>query len=65
MSLHPIDNYLHEHILKNIVNNDSVVLDTFMGTGSIGVACKKLECNYIGIELEHTYFKIAEERINT
>lgn len=59
----PID--LHEHILKNIVNNDSVVLDTFMGTGSIGVACKKLECNYIGIELEHTYFKIAEERINT
>ena len=56
----PID--LHEHILKNIVKNDSVVLDTFMGTGSIGVACKNIGCKYIGIELDDTYFKVAEER---
>lgn len=55
---------LHEHILKNIVNKNGVVLDTFMGTGSIGVACKNLELNYIGVEMDHNYFKIAEQRIN-
>ncbi|MAC34955.1 MAG: hypothetical protein CME38_15345 [Haliea sp.] len=57
----PID--LHKHILKNIVDKDKVVLDTFMGTGSIGVACKELGCKYIGMELEPEYYKIAKERI--
>ena len=57
----PVD--LHEHILKNIVNDESVVLDTFMGTGSIGVACKKLGCKYIGMELEPSYYEVAMERI--
>jgi len=54
---------LHKHILKNIVDENKVVLDTFMGTGSIGVACKELGCKYIGMELESEYFKIAMERI--
>lgn len=57
----PVD--LHKHILENIVNENSVVLDCFAGTGSIGVACKELGCKYIGIELEPIYFKIAEERL--
>ena len=34
-----------------------------MGTGSIGVACKELGCDYIGIELEPEYFKIAENKL--
>jgi site-specific DNA-methyltransferase (adenine-specific) len=55
---------LHEHILANMVTKHSVVLDTFMGTGSIGVACKNLGCKYIGIEIEPSYFKIAYNRIN-
>ena len=58
----PVD--LHIHILKNIVKEDSVVLDCFMGTGSIGVACKELGCKYIGMELEKSYFDIAKSRIN-
>jgi DNA modification methylase len=57
----PVD--LHTHILSNIINEDSVVLDCFMGTGSIGVACKELGCNYIGMELEPEYFRIAEEKL--
>ena len=35
-----------------------------MGGGTTGVACKNLNRNFIGIELDETYFKIAEERIN-
>tara|TARA_R110000744_G_scaffold357688_1_gene464561 strand:+ start:401 stop:1060 length:660 start_codon:yes stop_codon:yes gene_type:complete len=62
----PID--LHTHILKNIITDDCVVLDCFMGTGSIGVACsnmKDLEVNYIGIELEKDYYDMAVKKINS
>lgn len=58
----PVD--LHKHILKNIVDKDKVVLDTFMGTGSIGLACKELSCKYIGMELEYDYFKLATDKLN-
>tara|TARA_R110000851_G_scaffold294459_2_gene449122 strand:- start:9 stop:650 length:642 start_codon:yes stop_codon:yes gene_type:complete len=57
----PID--LHKHILQNIIGEDRVVLDPFMGTGSIGLACKELECDYIGIELEPEYFDKAKEKL--
>lgn len=40
------------------------VLDPFMGSGTTGVACKNLNRNFIGIELDEVYFKIAQERIN-
>ena len=58
----PVD--LHTHILQKIVTSDRVVLDPFMGTGSIGMACKELGCKYIGMELEPEYFKLAEEKLN-
>ena len=57
----PVD--LHTHILKNIINNESVVLDCFMGTGSIGQSCKDLGCNYIGMELEIEYYQKAQEKL--
>jgi site-specific DNA-methyltransferase (adenine-specific) len=57
----PID--LHKHILQNIVNKNSIVFDTFMGTGSIGIACKELGCDYIGIELEIEYYNIAKSKL--
>lgn len=40
------------------------ILDPFMGSGTTGVACKNLNRDFIGIELDEEYFKIAEERIN-
>ena len=39
------------------------VLDPFMGSGTTGVACAKLNRNFIGIEIDEGYFKIAERRI--
>ena len=42
----------------------SLLIDPFMGIGTTGVACKNLNRNFIGIELDPEYFKIAEKRIN-
>ena len=39
------------------------VLDPFMGSGTTGVACKMLGRNFIGIELDAKYYRIAERRI--
>ena len=40
-----------------------IVLDPFMGSGSTGVACKNTYRNFIGVEIDNTYFNIAKERI--
>lgn len=40
-----------------------VVLDPFAGSGSTGVACKMLNRNFIGIELDKEYYDIAKQRI--
>jgi len=58
----PVD--LHQHILNNLVDENKVVLDTFAGTGSIGMACKLLGCRYIGFEIEPEYYKIAKEKLS-
>lgn len=49
-------------ILLSTKENDTV-LDCFMGSGTTGVACKKLNRNFIGIELSKEYCEIAQERI--
>lgn len=53
-----------ERIIKSHTQENETVLDCFMGSGTTGVACKNLNRNFIGIELDHEYFKIAEKRIN-
>ena len=45
-------------------NKGDLVFDGFMGSGTTGVACKELNRNFIGIELDDKYFNIAKERIN-
>ena len=52
-----------EHIISTSSKEGSVVLDAFMGTGSTGKACQNLDRNFIGIEIDPDYFKIAEQRI--
>ena len=52
-----------EKFLINHTSEGSVVLDTFSGSGSTGVACANLGRKFIGIELDETYFNIAKERI--
>ena len=54
---------LLEYLIKTYTNESDIVLDNCMGSGSTGVACKNLNRNFIGIELDETYFNIAKERI--
>ena len=55
---------LMEVLVGNSSNENDLVLDPFMGIGSTGVACKKLNRNFIGIELSEEYYNIAVRRIN-
>ena len=57
----PLD--LLETLISNSSNMGDVVMDPFMGSGTCGVTCKKLNRNFIGIELEEKYFNIAKGRI--
>jgi len=43
---------------------DGLVLDPFMGSGTTAVVAKSLGRNYVGIELNPKYIKMAEKRIN-
>lgn len=54
-------------IIENLIINSSeenqIVLDPFMGSGTTGEASNKLNRNFIGIEIDKTYFNTAKERI--
>ncbi len=56
---------LMEYLIKTYTNEGETVLDFTMGSGTTGVACKNLNRNFIGIELDPDYFKIAKERIES
>ena len=55
---------LMEYLIKTYTNAGETVLDFTMGSGTTGVACKNTGRDFIGIELDPEYFKIAEKRIN-
>ena len=55
---------LLEYLIKTYTKENDLVLDNCMGSGSTGVACKNLNRNFIGIELDENYFNIAKERID-
>ncbi len=57
----PVD--LLEYLISKFSDNEQLILDPFMGSGSTGVAAKNLNRNFIGIELDEGYFNIAKERI--
>ena len=52
-----------EKVIGIIPANDTIV-DCFMGSGTTGLACRNLNRNFIGIELDEKYFNIAKNRIN-
>ncbi|MCI9034549.1 MAG: site-specific DNA-methyltransferase [Lachnospiraceae bacterium] len=54
---------LMEHFVSILSNEKNVVLDPFMGSGSVGVAAVRLKRKFIGIELEENYYNIANSRI--
>jgi DNA modification methylase len=55
---------LLEDLIKTFSNENDLVVDLTMGSGSTGVAAKNTNRKFIGIEQDENYFKIAEERIN-
>jgi len=54
---------LMEYLIKTYTKVGETVLDFTMGSGTTGVACVNLNRNFIGIELDEKYFKIAQKRI--
>lgn len=65
--LHPTQKpvALLEYLIKTYTNENQTVLDSCMGSGSTGVACKNTNRDFIGIESDYNYFKIAKERIDS
>ena len=65
VGLHPTQKpeALFEYLIKTYTNENDLVLDNTMGSGTTMVACKKLNRNGIGIELDEDYFNIAKNRI--
>ena len=53
-----------KYMIKTSSNEDDIVLDCFMGSGSTGVACINTNRRFIGIEMNDNYFEIACNRIN-
>ena len=63
--LHPTQKpvALMEYLIRTYTNEGETVLDFTMGSGSTGVACVNTGRDFIGIELDEGYFKIAQNRI--
>ena len=58
----PVD--LLEYLIKTYTNENDLVLDNCMGSGSTGIACLNTNRQFIGMELKEDYFNIAKQRIN-
>ena len=65
--LHPTQKpvELLEWLIKTYTNENDLVLDNCMGSGSTGVACVNTNRRFIGIEIEKEYFDIAVSRIGS
>lgn len=63
--LHPTQKpvALLEYLIKTYTNENNVVLDNCMGSGSTGVACQNTNRYFIGFELDDNYFNIAKKRL--
>ena len=54
---------LMKELLTDFTNQNDLICDPFMGSGTTGVACAQMGRRFIGIELNETYFEIACQRI--
>lgn len=54
---------LFEYLIKTYTNKGETVLDNCMGSGTTAIACMNTERNYIGFELDKTYYEKSLERI--
>ena len=63
--LHPTEKPIEllEYLIKTYSNENDVILDNCMGSGSTGVAALNTNRRFIGIELDENYFNIAKNRL--
>ena len=57
----PVD--LMKLLVENSTNEGEIVMDPFMGVGGVGIACKRTNRGFIGVEIDEKYFNIAKRRI--
>lgn len=50
--------------LENFSKDGDIILDPFMGSGTTGVACKMMNRNFIGIDINKDYIELSKNRIN-
>jgi site-specific DNA-methyltransferase (adenine-specific) len=62
--LHPTEKpvALMEYLIKTYTNENEIVLDNTMGSGTTGLACLKTNRQFIGIEKEKQYYDVAVRR---
>lgn len=65
IAIHPTQKpiALLENLIKTYTQENNIVLDNCMGSGSTGIACQNTNRKFIGIEKEENYFNIAVERL--
>lgn len=65
-SIHPTQKSieLSEYLIKTYTNENDIVLDNCIGSGTTSIACINTNRNFIGIELQQEYVDIANKRIN-
>lgn len=54
---------LFEYLIKTYTNENDIVLDNCIGSGTTAIACINARRNYIGMEMDKNYFDIADKRI--
>lgn len=51
------------YLIEKLTQENDIVCDPFMGSGSVGVACMMTKRRFIGVEIDDNYFKISQTRI--
>lgn len=55
---------LIKHFLEIHSNENNLIFDPFFGSGTTAIACKLLNRNFIGFEIDEKYYTLAQERLN-
>ena len=61
LCLTPFNIKYHYNSYSDNLPEDKIIIDPFMGSGTTGLACKKLNRDFIGIEIDENYFNLSKE----
>lgn len=56
---------LYEWLLQTFAKEGQIILDTHVGSASSLVACRKLNYQFVGFEIDEDYYNLASERLKT